>query len=249
MKERIQHFLADVPGASLPFIGTFHAYCLRILKANAHLLPNPFVSILDEDDQHKLLNMIITRHNLNKQTTAKQLTYHISGMKNNTDNMLYQEWLSKNPLFASVYQAYEQEKRASKCLDFDDLLLETVALFQTNPLFKQEFQNSVRHILVDEYQDTNTVQHELLKQMTLADKEFVSDSLCVVGDEDQSIYSWRGATVANIVNFKQDFPAAHLIKIEQNYRSAQPILEAANQIIVHNKNRHPKNTLVNKTGQ
>lgn len=239
MKERIQHMIGM--HCQIPFIGTFHGYCLRLLKNNAHLLEHPFISILDEDDQQKIIQGIITRNNLGKQTTAKQLAYHISHIKNHNNNSLYQEWITKNPLFATVYQSYEQEKRASKCLDFDDLLIETVTLFKKNPAFKKDFQSRVKHILIDEYQDTNVIQHDLLKQMTLDENQNVSsDSLCVVGDEDQSIYSWRGATVANIVHFKTDFPKTRVIKIEQNYRSVEPILEAANQVIINNQNRHPK---------
>ncbi len=246
MRERIELFLGN--SRELPFIGTFHSYCLRILKKNNALLETPFLSILDEDDQQKILQGIITRNNLNKKVTAKQLSYQISSIKNQTLSP-NQDDSFDNQLFTSVYQAYEHEKRISKALDFDDLLLETVKLFKKNPLFKKEFQQTVRHLLVDEYQDTNVVQHELLKQMSIDEgNETTPDSICVVGDEDQSIYSWRGATVANIINFKQDFPEAELIKIEQNYRSAQPILEVANKVIINNKNRNPKKLWSEKTG-
>lgn len=247
MKERIEHFLPEQK--ELPFIGTFHSYCLRLLKKNGHLLESPFISILDEDDQQKIIQNIIVRNNLNKQVTAKQLAYHISHMKNHNNDAIYQEWMQKNPLFEHVYKSYEMEKRVSRALDFDDLLLETVKLFKKNPSFKTEFQSTIKHILIDEYQDTNVVQHELLKQMVNnEDNKTVCDSLCVVGDEDQSIYSWRGATVANIVNFKKDFPTTTLIKIEQNYRSAHTILEAANQVIINNTNRHPKKLWSEKKG-
>lgn len=253
MQERIRFFLGG--DTAIPFIGTFHAYCLRILKNNAHLLPTPFISILDSDDQQKMLHGIITRHHLNKQTTAQQLGYQISQIKNQThnpDQMAY-SW-GQNPLIKQLFAAYEEEKRASKCLDFDDLLLETLRLFKRNPQlpdgthFMQRFHNSIAHILVDEYQDTNVVQHELLTAMAKQNKQRVVDSICVVGDEDQSIYSWRGATVANIMNFKKDFDNTTVIKLEQNYRSVQPILEIANQIIKHNKNRNPKKLWSERTG-
>lgn len=246
MKERIELFLGD--HAHPPYIGTFHSYCLRLLKKNNSLLDNQFISILDEDDQQKLLQSIITRNNIGKQITAKQLSYQISHIKNQTLTPNQYETFN-NKLFTSIYKAYEHEKQISKCLDFDDLLLETLKLFKKNPDFKKEFQETIRHILVDEYQDTNIVQHALLKQMSIDDSHtFISDSLCVVGDEDQSIYSWRGATVANIINFKQDFPQSNLIKIEQNYRSVQPILEVANKVIEHNKNRNPKQLWSEKQG-
>lgn len=246
MRERIVLFLGH--SAPLPFIGTFHSYCLKLLKTHVDMLDVPFISILDEDDQQKILHGIITRNNLGKQITSKQLAYHISRIKNQsarTDD----EWSMQNPIFVEIYHAYEHEKRLSKCLDFDDLLLETLKLFKKNSVFKTQFQSRVRHILVDEYQDTNGIQHELLKEMTINDdKQLAVDSLCVVGDEDQSIYSWRGATIANIINFKKDYPTAEYIKIEQNYRCVQPILEIANTIIAHNKNRNPKKLWSEKKG-
>jgi ATP-dependent DNA helicase UvrD/PcrA len=296
MKERIEHFMGGTH--ELPFVGTFHSFCLRLLKQNSELLDNPFFSILDEDDQHKILQTIIVKSGLHKKITAKQLAYQISHIKNQTINPDTHDLFSLNPLIREVYQAYEQEKKASKCLDFDDLLLEVVKLFKKNENFRKDFQQRVRHILVDEYQDTNIVQHELLKLMALengnlspafakasADRhsrgvrpELVEgrsieangngkktvrvdggsksrmetclaiDSLCAVGDEDQSIYSWRGATVSNIMNFANDFRGTSIIKIEQNYRSVQPILDLANHVIAHNVNRNPKNLWSEKKG-
>lgn len=236
MKERIAHFVGTY--SALPFIGTFHSYCLRLLKQNSSLLENPFFSILDEDDQHKLIHAILQRNNLQKQISARQAAYHISHVKNHRTT---KEETTIHPLMLDIFRMYEEEKRASKCLDFDDLLLEVLTLFSKQRSFKKQFQEEVRHILVDEYQDTNVVQHELLKHMAKSNKELVSDSLCAVGDEDQSIYSWRGATIANMLNFQKDFPNTTIIKVEQNYRSVQPILTAANQIIQHNSKRNPKN--------
>ena len=247
MKERIGKFLA--PGTDMPFLGTFHSYCLRILRANLDLLDKPFEAILDEDDQKKILSGIIKRNGLGKRITAKKLAYNISQIKNNIagnkDDAM--DTLSSESFLREVYAAYEYEKQASKCYDFDDLLIEAVRLFNRKPEFKQQFQEHIKHVLVDEYQDTNVVQHILLKHMTLNQQnEYNADSLCVVGDEDQSIYSWRGATIANIINFKKDFKNAKLIKIEQNYRSVQPILDAANKVIKHNINRNPKKLWSNK---
>ncbi|MGE0206282.1 MAG: ATP-dependent helicase [Candidatus Babeliales bacterium] len=233
MKERIHAF---VQGAK-PFIGTFHSYCLQLLKIHQHLTPYTTFSILDADDQLQLLTGIIKRAGVEKRITAKNLAYQISTLKNamSTDQLQ-----TTDIFFQQLYQAYEREKQASKCLDFDDLLLEVLKLFEKNKEFKEQFQQTVRHILVDEYQDTNVVQHALLKQMALDKKKMVIDSVCAVGDEDQSIYSWRGATVANILHFQKDFTDTQLIKIEQNYRSVQPILSLANHVIEHNKNRNPK---------
>ena len=247
MKERIEHFLERKH--DLPFVGTFHSFCLRLLKQQSELLENPFFSILDEDDQHKILQNIIARSGLQKKITAKQLSYQISQIKNQTISPEQHDLYSLNPLIRELYKAYEQEKRASKCLDFDDLLLEVVKIFQKNSEFKKNFQNQIRHILVDEYQDTNIVQHILLKHMAQITKgELAIDSLCAVGDEDQSIYSWRGATVTNIMNFTKDFCNTQIIKIEQNYRSVQPILDLANTVIKNNTNRNPKNLWSQKKG-
>lgn len=239
MKDRITSFIgAD---QALPFVGTFHAYCLRLLKANRHRIDAPFIAILDEDDQRKLIHDILRRNNMLTQIAPRQAAYHISQMKNkniNLDKPSHQ--LFEHPLMPDIYQAYEAEKRASKSLDFDDLLLETVRLFKKDTSFKENFQTIIRHVLVDEYQDTNIVQHELLRQMTLQGKKVALDSICAVGDEDQSIYSWRGANVTNMLNFQKDFSATTLIKIEQNYRSVQPILDTANHVIQRNLHRNPK---------
>lgn len=252
MKERIEKFLERKH--ELPFVGTFHSFCLRLLKQNSDLLESPFISILDEDDQHKILQNIINSAGLQKKVTAKQLSYQISQLKNQTIDPTQHEMLSLNPMVREAFAAYEKEKIASRCLDFDDLLLEVVKLFKKNEKFKKDFQQRISHILVDEYQDTNIVQHELLKQMALLpsttkkDQKLAVDSLCAVGDEDQSIYSWRGATVTNIMNFSKDFHGTKIIKIEQNYRSVQPILDLANHVIQHNTNRNPKNLWSEKKG-
>ncbi len=236
MKERIAHFLGDT--AKVPFVGTFHSYCVRLLKKNSEKLPYPFFSILDEEDQKKLIQGILVRSGLQKKVTAQQVAYKISRLKNET---LSDEDVNSFDIFNQIYNAYEQEKRASKAFDFDDLLLEVLGLFNKHTDFKTEHQRNVRHVLVDEYQDTNSVQHALLKHMALdAKAELTLDSMCVVGDEDQSIYSWRGATVTNMLHFTKDFPGTTIIKIEQNYRSVQPILQVAHHVIQNNEQRNPK---------
>jgi DNA helicase-2/ATP-dependent DNA helicase PcrA len=247
MLERVSHFLG--PDSRKPFVGTFHGYCLRILKENIALLNKTSFSILDSDDQHKIISTIIARNNLNKKTTVQQLLHYISAFKNQLltpdkagSSMSNIQWVKE------AYTAYEAEKKASNCYDFDDLLFETLALFKKHSAFKQLMHNRVRHILVDEYQDTNTVQHELLKHMAKHNKQCAIDSICAVGDEDQSIYSWRGATVANMITFKDDFAPTTVVKLEQNYRSVQPILEVANKVIKHNKYRNPKNLWSDRAG-
>jgi len=286
MKERIAHFLPDK--SQLPFVGTFHAYCVRLLKQHSNLLAFPAFTILDSDDQAKILQGILTRAGINKTITARTAAYQISQIKNQLTNPLDNP-LFTHPYMQQVYTAYEREKRESKCFDFDDLMLEILRLFKTNSAFKALHQQRVRHILVDEYQDTNGVQHELLKQMALtsitpeqsealdkngtesspetnlnknsaknnnknstplifAEQKLIIDSVCAVGDEDQSIYSWRGATIANMLNFQKDFTGTTLIKIEQNYRSVQPILDLANTVIEHNNKRNNKKLWSEKKG-
>lgn len=248
MKERINSFLDKSKGT--PFVGTFHSYCLSLLKKNSSLLPYAHFSILDTDDKQSLITSLLKKSILYKKYTATQISHQISIAKNQfleTSTAFLNSF--ENPALRELVMQYEQEKRVSNCLDFDDLLLEAVRLFN-HPSFRQEHQERVLHILVDEYQDTNIVQHELLKRMALNNKnEFTIQSLCVVGDEDQSIYSWRGATVDNILHFKKEFKNTCIIKMEQNYRSKQPILEVANEVIEHNRYRNEKKLFSDKKGK
>lgn len=239
MKERIVTFLGT--DQKTPFIGTFHSYCLYLLKTNRHILPFDTFSILDEDDKKALFTKLVKQSPLYKKVTPQSISYQVSKLKNQiADPRASFLDLIDNPQVREIVAAYEKEKQASKCFDFDDLLLEATKLFY-NKEIKEAHHNQVRHILVDEYQDTNLIQHALLKHMGLdAHNNHAIDSLCVVGDEDQSIYSWRGATVDNIVHFQKDFTNTKLIKIEQNYRSKKPILHIANTVITHNKKRNEK---------
>jgi DNA helicase II / ATP-dependent DNA helicase PcrA len=238
MKERIASFLGT--SKRLPFVGTFHSYCLLLLRRNSSLLPFPEFSIIDSDDQVELIRKIITKNALTKYITASQACYQLSTYKN---NLLSKQGEDLVPQFIrEIHQHYECEKSAAHCLDFDDLLIQGLNLFGKNANFRESFQRRVRHLLVDEYQDTSVVQHKLLQYMALdAKNNFTIESLCAVGDEDQSIYSWRGATVANMLSFQHDFAPVSVIKIEQNYRSVQPILDAANSVIENNRLRNPKN--------
>lgn len=242
MLERVKQFIGhDQP---VPFIGTFHSYCLRLLKTHARLLALDNFSILDDDDQQKLIKTIITRHGVHKTVTARAVGSLISHAKNSGGDPLH---YFADPLMRELYTLYEKEKSAAHLFDFDDLLYKTKDLFK-NSAFCAQLQSRVRHVLVDEYQDTNVIQHELLRLIATNDTQFVLDSLCAVGDEDQAIYSWRGATISNIINFHKDFPAAERITIEHNYRSVQPILDAANAVIIHNRQRHPKNLKAQRAG-
>lgn len=234
MKERIKHFIGT--GQTLPFVGTFHSYCLLLLKKYTSL---DTFSILDTDDQEKMIKGLLQRSAHGAKVNPKTVLYQISQFKNSlSDNA---EFFFNHPLIFEIYTGYETEKRASRTFDFDDLLLQALNLFKTNSSFKAQFQNTVRHLLIDEYQDTNLVQHALLMQMAKHESALSIDSVCAVGDEDQSIYSWRGATVANMLNFTKDFAeTTTVVKIEQNYRSVTPILDLANDLIKHNKTRSPK---------
>ena len=183
MKERIAQCIGS--DKELPFVGTFHSYCVRLLKEHSDLLPTPFISILDDDDKRKLISGILHRTQLHKQLSARQTSYHISQAKQKLTVLSKPaHTLFDHPLMADIYTAYEKEKRESRCLDFDDLLLNAVRLFKSSRTFKEKFQAGISHVLVDEYQDTNLVQHELLKQMSLRNKKLILDSICVVGDED-----------------------------------------------------------------
>ena len=237
MKERLTHFLGT--NASIPFVGTFHSYCLLLLRSHPHLLPFSYFSIMDADDQRALVKKILKRHGLEKQITASQMSHLISQAKNKQGVDL--DELFVQPVYKEIFHTYETEKAAAHCLDFDDLLIQMLSILEKNESFRTYFQQRIRHILIDEYQDTSMVQHALLKAMALDKTQKNSlDSICAVGDADQSIYSWRGAMVTNMLTFQDDFAPVSVIKIEQNYRSVQPILEAANEVIAHNSQRHPK---------
>jgi DNA helicase II / ATP-dependent DNA helicase PcrA len=239
MKHRLIKFLGTKH--NLPFVGTFHSYCLLLLRSHPTLLPHPEFTILDADDQKSLIKKIIKKNGLEKQLSAADVGYQISNLKNKLLTPFDSEGSFTQPIIKEIYLAYETEKNATHNLDFDDLILQFLKIIKEKKDFRQKFQAKIKHILVDEYQDTNMVQHELLRCMSLdTEQKLVSKSICAVGDEDQSIYSWRGAMATNMLQFQKDFAPVTIIKIEQNYRSVQPILEAANYVITHNKVRTPK---------
>ncbi len=244
MRERIIAFIGQQ--IHQPFLGTFHAYCLRLLREYGSFIGLKSFGILDEIDQEtlvkKILGPVSGRH-----VTPRQALHQLSLLKNSAIIDLSESSLIDH-YTRELYQRYEAEKKLSNCLDFDDLLLYTIKLFE-HAEFKKIIRNHVRHLLVDEYQDTNAVQHVLLKHLALEKNTCAIDSLCVVGDEDQAIYSWRGATIENITQFSNQIINTTLVTIEQNYRSAKQILDAANQIITNNTNRHPKKLWSTRTGK
>jgi len=237
MKERIASYTQS---NQKPFVGTFHAYCVQLLRRYKKHLPHESFTIIDSDDQRGILRKIIKRHNLEKHVTPQQLQGMISFEKNHLPGTMQERDVKPAPFFAEVFQTYEKEKEAGALFDFDDLLIKVLALFEKNKIVKQDHQARVRHVLVDEYQDTNQVQHALLKHITQQNDELAVDSVCIVGDGDQSIYSWRGAQADNMNRFAKDFAPVNQVKIEQNYRSVKPILDAANAVIAHNEDRLDK---------
>lgn len=232
--------MADPPKSFMPYMGTFHSICVKILRIEylAASLEKNFV-IYDTEDQVSLIRRIIKNGDYNsKNLKPKSIQSIISKCKNEfkTPNDLEKEAYYDNlKQTAKIYAEYEKEKRASNALDFDDLLLETAKLFAKNKEIRKKWQDKFKHILIDEYQDTNAVQYRLVR--ALVNK---TQNICVVGDDWQSIYSWRGADFTNILNFTKDFPEAKVIKLEQNYRSTGNILKASQKIIKNNKTRTDK---------
>ena len=230
----------EVPRNFMPFMGTFHGICVKILRMeaeNLHLDRN--FLIYDTSDQEALIKRAIKNLRFeDKNLRPKTIQSTISSSKN--AGVLPEEYEAsasypQQKNIAKVFFEYEKLKAAASALDFDDLLLKTVELFETNPAVHQKWQTRFRHILIDEYQDTNHVQYRLIKLLTGREQ-----NICVVGDDWQSIYSWRGADFRNILHFEADFPGAKVIKLEQNYRSTGNILRAGQQIIEHNKTRSSK---------
>ncbi len=248
MRERLWKLLkggssnegVDPPKNFMPYMGTFHSICVKILRIEylAATLDRNFV-IYDTDDQVSLIRRIIKNGDYdNKNLKPKSIQSIISKCKNEfkTPSDLEKEAYYDNlKQTAKIYAEYEKEKRASSALDFDDLLLETAKLFAKNKDIRKKWQEKFKHILIDEYQDTNAVQYRLVRSLV---NEF--QNICVVGDDWQSIYSWRGADFTNILNFTKDFPEAKVIKLEQNYRSTGNILKASQKIIKNNKTRTDK---------
>lgn len=244
MKERIQKLIFNIQHSifNTPTVGTFHSICSRILRENAEnsgLTKN--FSIIDKEDSLKLIRNGLKELNINpKQFQPHKIQAIISRQK--SDLVTLEEFAESggNNFFpktiALVWQEYEKKLKKQNAADFDDLITETVYLFQKKPEILEKYQDRWRYILIDEYQDTNHSQYVLTK--SLAQKH---RNICVVGDEDQSIYSWRGADFKNILNFEKDWPDAEVIMLEENYRSHQKILQAANSVISRNTLRKPKN--------
>jgi len=239
MKERVQKLLE---GSYDMWVSTFHSACARILRMEIEKLSGykkNFI-IFDADDQQKLIKECLKELNYNeKNFPPKEMLSAISKAKDQlmTPGKFMDRYGRDFRLkkVADIYALYQKKLMANNALDFDDILFKTVELFEYNPDVLQRYQQKFKYIMVDEYQDTNYCQYMLVNLLAKSHR-----NLCVVGDDDQSIYSWRGADIGNILNFEKDFPDAKVIKLEQNYRSTQTILDAANCVISNNFGRKKK---------
>ncbi len=252
MGERVDRLMGHTSLAK-PLISTFHSLCVRMLrrdiealKVNGEGLTRSF-AIYDENDQSAIVKQIMRRMGLDtKQLTPRTVLGRISWAKNHMVDPQEFYLGSKDPnseRIAHIYQGYKAELRKNNALDFDDLLLEAVRLLKVSAETRERYQRKYRYLLVDEYQDTNRPQYELMKLLAGEAK-----NVCAVGDEDQSIYSWRGADINNILDFEKEFPNAKIVRLEQNYRSTQNILEAAGAVVSNNLRRKGKKLWTDRQG-
>ena len=259
MVERVEKIVGGLSIAK-PVIATFHSFCVRVLRRDIEALRIPssipgqpaightksFV-IYDESDQQQLVKGIMRRLGVDdKQLTPRTVLSHISWAKNHMldpQEVYLQSGDPKTERIAHIYEQYRKELRTANAFDFDDLLLETVRLLKSSAEVREYYNRRFQYILVDEYQDTNRPQYELMRMLA-----GTRHNVCAVGDEDQSIYSWRGADIRNILEFEKDFPEAKIIRLEQNYRSTQNILQAASAVVANNVKRKGKNLWTSRQG-
>ena len=248
MKERVAgllSFYGIFPGYTA-WIGTFHSVCAQLLRQSIHLLPDrKAISIYDQGDQLRLIKKVMQDLNIDQKIKEpKNIRSQINLCKRMAlgPNELHRlPHLSYDRQFEDIYQSYEKALRQASAFDFESLLLETYKLMLKNPDFLQSLQNKFQYICVDEYQDTNHIQYLLIKKLAEKNK-----NICVVGDEDQSIYGWRGADMNNIMDFEKDFKNCKTFFLEENYRSTQNIVQGANELISHNKVRKGKTLIAQK---
>jgi len=245
MRQRVQKLLGGLGARESPMVSTFHSFCVRLLRRDgdrlAEIRPGftKKFTIYDEDDQVALIKSIFKAAGLDE----KFMSYRgacswISQRKSHKESPQDVYGASTDPnttRLASIYQQYEARLRQANALDFDDLLLETVRLLAYDENLRRQYNQRFEFVMIDEYQDTNRTQYELIRLLTEGHK-----NLCVVGDEDQSIYGWRGADIRNILDFERDYPKAAVIRLEQNYRSTKNILEAASAVVANNTERKGK---------
>lgn len=237
MQNRLSTLLSESLGSSfvLPWMGTFHSVCVKILRNDGMAIGvHPNFVIYDEDDRLRLAKEVFD----SDKTKAKRFCSILSSAKNSlqgpTEFFADVQYPDSSEI-AQAYLEYERLRKSNRALDFDDLLLETVRLLKTAPQVRERYQQFFQHILIDEYQDTNSAQYQIVKLLVNAQQ-----NICVVGDDWQAIYSWRGADFHNILNFEKDFKNVKIVKLEQNYRSTQQILDGAGELIQHNQKRTSK---------
>lgn len=240
MKERFVQLVKTVPHldaqavAKKSVIGTFHSFCMRVLRQKIEVLGyNGNFSIFDESDQTGLLKKIITRVGGKTEKLDNRLAASLISLSKNRNTPIQN--ITRDDMVWEVCRQYQETLKLQNAVDFDDLLTLTVRLLRDHSKVREELRNMHRYFLIDEYQDTNGLQFEIVRQLA-SDKHDV----CAVGDDDQSIYSWRGAESGNILNFEHHFPGAKIVKLEQNYRSTPTILGVANRVILNNARRRPK---------
>lgn len=239
-REMRERAMALNPATQDTLIATFHSMCVRILRREAdHIGYNRNFTIVDPGEQRTLMKRILKNLNLDpKKWNERAILGTISNAKNDlVDEVAYEHLAGDmySQMVAKCYKAYQEELRRSEAMDFDDLIMMTLRLFDKNPEVLAYYQQRYQYIHVDEYQDTNHAQYQLVKLLASRFK-----NICVVGDADQSIYGWRGADMQNILDFEKDYPEAKVVLLEENYRSTKKILQAANQVIDNNQNRRPK---------
>jgi ATP-dependent DNA helicase UvrD/PcrA len=238
MARRVESLLAPV-GVRAPIVATFHAACVRILRAHIdHLGYKRHFTIYDEDDRQALVRDLMRDHDLGDKTTASSIVHRISHAKNQMLSVADVERAARGPReeqVAALYARYQDRLAASGAVDFDDLLLLTVKLFEQAPQVLEWYRGRWKHVLVDEYQDTNRAQYTIVRLLTGEHR-----NVCCVGDPDQSVYRWRGADIRNILDFEADYPGTRVIRLEQNYRSTKRILAIAAGVIGHNVARKDK---------
>src|SRR5690349_16705274 len=243
MKDRVSALVG--PRARLMWVSTFHSACVRILRAeHEHAGLKSTFSVYDADDSRRLMQLVARELDLDpKRYSARSLAAAVSNLKNELIDAEKANRDAHGPAeraVAEAYTLYQRRLKESHALDFDDLIMTTVHLLQAYPAVAEKYHRRFRHVLVDEYQDTNHAQYQLVKELTAPVEGLGAGELCVVGDADQSIYAFRGATIRNILEFERDYPEATTILLEQNYRSTQTILSAANSVIERNPDRKPK---------
>ena len=239
MKERVNAILAS--GGEDVWVSTFHSMCVRILRRDVDFIGyNRNFTIIDSSEQLTLMKRILKELNIDpKKYDPRSILGTISQAKNSLQtpqDFAKMQGSYYEEIAAKCYAAYQKELQYNQCMDFDDLIMNTIRLFEEHPDSLTYYQNKFHYIHVDEYQDTNHAQYTLVNLLAGRFR-----NLCVVGDADQSIYGWRGADMQNILDFEKDYPDAAVILLEQNYRSTKNILSAANQVIENNSNRKPKN--------